>query len=153
MTLGIIVGIVVAVVATILLILNDLPCDADDVSNHIIEGIVVGLVCWVITSVIGATYIKNKYGDDYLVTISEEKQLVSGAKIEAASRSGTVYFIYTLKNSNTDKMQVDFVNIIDTDTDEPYLLVKKVGSKDHFLSHLYDDTVYEYYGRTSDLYK
>ena len=153
MTLGIIVGIVVAIAATICLILNDLLCDIDEVVCHIIKGIVIGLVCWVIISVIGATYIKDKYGDDYLVTILEEKQLVSGTKIETVGRSGTVYFIYTLKDSNTDKIQADFVNIIDTDTDEPYLLVKHVVNKDHFLSHLYDDTVYEYHGRTSDLYK
>ena len=153
MTLGILVGIVLAIVATICLILNDLPCDIDEVVCHIIKGIVIGLVCWVIISVIGATYIKDKYGDDYLVTISEEKQFVSGAKIQIADKSGIVYFIYTLKNSSTNKMQANFVDIIDTDTDEPYLLVKKVGSKDHFLSHLYDETVYEYYGRTSDLYE
>lgn len=153
MTLGIIVGIVAVIVATIILILNDLPCGADEVLNHIIEGIIIGCVCWVITSVIGATYIKDKYGDDYLVTISEEKQFVSGAKIQTAGKSGTVFFIYTLKNSNTDKMQADLVDIIDTDTDEPYLLVKKVGSKERFLSHLYDDTVYEYHGRTSNLYE
>lgn len=153
MTLGIIVGIVVAVIATIILILNDLPCGIDEVLYHIIEGIVIGVICWTITSFFGATYVKNKYGDDYLITISEEKQFVSGAKIQIADKSDIVYFIYTLKNSSTNKMQANFVDIIDTDTDEPYLLVKKVGSKDHFLSHLYDETVYEYYGRTSDLYE
>ena len=36
MTLGTIVGIVVAIVATICLILNDLPCDIDKVVCHII---------------------------------------------------------------------------------------------------------------------
>ena len=72
---------------------------------------------------------------------TEEKQLVSGAKIETVGRSGTVYFIYTLKDSNTDKMQANSVDIIDTDTDEPYLLVKHVVNKDHFYL-IYMTTLY-----------
>ena len=53
----------------------------------------------------------------------------------------------------TNKIDLDDINLIVSDTDKPYIVVKLYKGKFRFITHALDKTTYEYYGHINDLYK
>lgn len=157
MTIGLIVGIIIAIIIFIILCI---ACSSiQEIISYILDILVVaafiGVVIWGLIASVCSIYISHKYSkDEYLVVANETKYDLYGANIIGANRSNTLYLAYTKEiDSTTDKAKMDDVTLIDEDIENPYLIVRELKCKYHFMTHTLDTTEYEYHGKINELYK
>ncbi len=158
MTIGLIIGILVAIVFFILFIIFK-KYDYYFIDLILYDILFSGLIGLTLCSCISfgcKQYIIHNYSkEEYLVKVNEEKLDLYGAKIISDSKvNNNIYLIYTDKeNSNTEKLRLDSIKLIDEDIDSSYIMIKTYNCKYRKLTHSLDTIVYEYHGRISELYK
>ena len=156
MTLDIILGIIVFVVITAIVLIHSYTTDNFSDNSFLIILVSLGLGCvvYICTSFIGAKIIQNKYKDDYLNLISENTNYIIDAKIFLDDKDKKL--VYSINDNDhiiTNDINLDDIELFESDTDKPYITIKKYEGKDHFITHSLDRTVYEYYGNINDLYR
>lgn len=155
MTLGVIIGIIASILIFIILIKSPSLNNLFEIWGSLLLSIGIGIVMYTIVSIAGAFIIQEIYKDEnkYLTLISENTMYVSAAKIDLDFGEETLLYAITNGTVETNKIDLDDINLIESDTDKPYIVVKSYKCKFRFITHALDKTTYEYYGHINDLYK
>lgn len=151
MTLGIIIGIIVCI-AFIIITVDWSWIDAEEIFVFSILGIVIGLLTWGLVSMLGGAIVHAITKDDPYTLKEQYKCNVVAAKIETTGKYGTPAIVYTDPDMETHSIKIENLEFVDEDIEQPYIIVKKLEAKCHFVSHFYDNTKYEYHGSVKDLY-